>query len=256
MSGVQLDETVARLAHEAALLGQERPVRGQRPEQRDPVVTVDGLAADAGVGRDQCRGGRVHGGRVGTPVVRTAAAVPVDGGVVADVQPVVARRALQGLQPAAHDHAVASRIGDVLGEDAIPAAPGGAGHEAGHTALVRRPDRVGRVPRLEVGEGGAVGDDVLERLHVGVVDGRAVDVGEDAVGHREPDLRGLVARGANAVLPRQVEVRERSRPVVSRWGRRRPRPGRLTRTHRGKPEHDARQRGGPRAASHALPSDR
>ena len=73
--------------------------------------------------------------------------------------------------------------------------------------------RVGHVPRLQVGERGAVGDDVLEGLDVGVVDRRVVDVAEDAVRDRVPDLRSPVAGGAEAVLAREAEVRERARAV-------------------------------------------
>ena len=76
---------------------------------------------------------------------------------------------------------------------------------------VERLHGVGHVARLQVGERAAVGHDVLQRLDVGVVDRRVVDVGQHSSGDRVPDLRRRVACRAQAVLAREVEVRERAR---------------------------------------------
>ena len=67
-------------------------------------------------------------------------------------------------------------------------------------------DAVGHVARLQIGEGRAVGDDVLEGVDVGGVHVGPVGVRQDAVGHREPDAGGGVARRADAVLAGKVEV--------------------------------------------------
>ena len=147
--------------------------------------------------------------RVRPAVARPAAPVAVDGCVEADVQP-VAGRGRHELDR--HEHRVPGGVGDVLGLDPVLAAlrrrRDGARH-AGRVGL--RLHRVGHVARLQVGERRPVGDDVLERLDVRVVDRRVVDVAEHAVRDRVPDLRGRVAGGAEAVLARQAEVGERAR---------------------------------------------
>ncbi len=148
---------------------------------------------------------------VGAPVPRAAAPVAVHRRVEAHVQPVVVRRRPE---PDAHEDRVPVRVGDVLGLDPILAAPRRRRDLARHAAGVAlRLHRVAHVARLQVGERGAVGDDVLERLDVRVVDRRVVDVAQDAVRNRVPDLRGRVAGGAEAVLPREAEVRQRAGAV-------------------------------------------
>src|SRR5439155_7067990 len=105
-------------------------------------------------------------------------------------------------------HRVTARVGDVLGLDLVLAALRCRGDVARHaTGVATGLGRVRHVARLQVGEGRAVGDDVLQRLEVRVVDGRVVDVAQDAVRDRVPDLRRRVARGPEAVLAREVEVR-------------------------------------------------
>ena len=150
----------------------------------------------------------VHRGGVGAAVAGTATAVAVDRRVEADVEP-VAR--IARLELDAHQHRVPVRVGDVPGLDPVAPALRRRRDLADHASgVVNRPHGVGHVARLQVGEGRSVGDDVLERLEVRVVDGRVVDVAQDAVRDRVPDLRARVPRGAEAVLAREVEVRERA----------------------------------------------
>ena len=178
--------------------------------------------------------------------VRAAAAVPVDVRVQPRVQVQLADRGVrsrQALQPGPHQHRVPGRVGDVGGDQPVAVAGVAGGHRAGHAGGVGR-HRVGHVAGLQVGEGGAVGHDVLQGGDVRVVDGRLVHVGQDAAGHRVPDLRAGVARGADAVLAGQVEVRHRARAAGGGrrglrgggWrrppGRPRPGPGRGYRARR------------------------
>ena len=135
-----------------------------------------------------------------------------------------------------HQDRVGARVGHVVGDDPVLPARRRARDPAGHAAAVQRPDRRGHVPRLEIREGRAVGDDVLERLDVRVVDRRVVDVAQHAVRDREPHLRRRVARGAQAVLAREVEVGQRARPVRGDAQRRSP-------GARSDPENDARHGG-------------
>ncbi len=184
------------------------------------VVAVRRVRRRVRVGGDEHRvpGRTVDRRRVCAAVAHPAAAVAVHGRVEAHVELVAG---LLGIEPDPHQHRVAGRIGEVLRLDPVLAALRRRSHPAGHAAgLGNCLDGVGHVTRLEVGERRTVGDDVLERLDVRVVDGRVVDVAEDAVRDRVPDLGGRVAGGAETVLSRQAEVRERARPARSS-GRRR-----------------------------------
>ena len=199
----------------------DRRVHGDRVVAVGGVGLRDGVRADeqrvaAGAGQRAVVGAAVGGGGA------AAAAVAVERRVVADVQPVVGQAALQRHELRADEDRRARRVGRVVGDDLVAPALGRRGHAACQRAVVGRLDRVGGVARLQVGEARSVADEVLQRLDVGVVVGREVDVAEHAVGDREPHLRGRVARRAHAVLAREVEVRERTRPV---GGRRRGRRG-------------------------------
>ncbi len=151
--------------------------------------------------------------RVGASVPAAAAPVSVHRGIEAQVEPKPVRHAR--LERDVHQQGVACGVGDVVGGELPLAVPGGCRNATRHaSAAGKRCDRVRRVAPLHVGERRAVGDDVPQRLDVRVVDRRVVDVAEDAAGHRVPDLRGRVPRGAEAVLAREVEVRERAgRPL-------------------------------------------
>ena len=116
----------------------------------------------------------------------------------------------EAAQPGADQHRVACGVGRVGVGEPVSAASGRARDRAGHAGPVRT-DAVGRVALLEVGERPPVGHDVLHRLDVGRVDIGLVDVREHAVGDGEPDPRGSVARRADTVLAREVEVGERPR---------------------------------------------
>ncbi len=215
VGGVELGQAVAgaaRVAHARGgrrAAGLERHVRGHR------VVAV-GRVGD-GVGavdhRDGVRGGGVDHAGVAARVLAAAASVAVDVRVEPRVQ-VQARHAGAGpgqrRQAGVHEHGVAARVGDVGGDELVAVLAVGRGHGAGHAGGVGA-DRVGHVPGLEVGERGPVGDDVLQRAHVGVVDGRLVHVGQHPAGDRVPDLGPGAGRGADAVLPRQVVVGLRAR---------------------------------------------
>ena len=56
--------------------------------------------------------------------------------------------------------------------------------------------RIGHVAWLELGGQAGRGDDRVEALHVGIVDGGGVSVGKRAVPHREPHLGSGVGGGA------------------------------------------------------------
>ena len=188
------------VAHRGSALA----VGGQRHRGRYGVVAVGGLADGVGVGDDR-DAGRGDDAVVGTAVGGATTAVAVDDGVEACVD-------LETLgagpgQGGAHDDTVAGRVGQVAGGEGVAVGRAGRGDRALHPGRVGG-HRVGEVAALEVGEGVPVGDDVLEGVHVRVVDRGLVDVGEHAVGHGEPDLgRGGPGR-ADAVLAGEVEVAE------------------------------------------------
>ena len=209
---VELHEAVALRADEADRCRGERAV--ERGEDRLRVVTVGGVRRGDRVGGDEDRmtGRVVDGRRIGAAIARAAAAVAVDRRIEADEQLQAARWRWAGAKTTPHQHGVPARVGDVVGLDAVLAVLVRRGDLAGHPAgVVHGLHRVRHVAGLEVGEGRAVRDDVLEGLDVGVVDGRVVDVAEDAAGDRVPDLRRRVPRRAQAVLAGQVEVRQGAR---------------------------------------------
>ena len=147
-----------------------------------------------------------------------------------------------------HEHRVPARVGDVVGDDPVFAALRGRHDPTRHAAGVRRSlGHVGHVARLQVGEGRAVADHVLQRLDVGVVDGRVV---RRRSGRRSrpctrpstsccarcrgsPCARGRSARGRRAQIGaldsehvrrrvvaerhRRVVVRNRERDVRAAW---------------------------------------
>ena len=146
--------------------------------------------------------------RVRAAVPGAAAAVAVDRRVEAGVE---TKAGVRRLELDAHQHRVPARVGDVLRLNLVLAALRRRRDRTCHAAcLGQRVDAVRRVARLEVGERLAVGDDVLERLEVRVVDRRVVDVAQDAVRDRVPHLRRRVARSAETVFPCKVEVRKRA----------------------------------------------
>ena len=199
------DRVVGR-ADEAARTVRELAVQGR--EDRLGVVAVRRVRRGVRVVRDEHRvaGRGVDRRGVAAAVPLPAAAVAVHRGVEAHVE--LVRRVLRD-EGHMHEHRVAARVGQVVGDDPVLAALRGRRDPACHPAGVgQRLRRVRRVPRLQVGERRAVAHLVLQRLDVSVVDRRVVRVAEDAVRDRVPDLRGPVTRGAQAVLAREVEVRE------------------------------------------------
>ena len=213
---VELDEAVARAADEPTLDGAERPVEGG--VHRLGVVAVRGLGGGARIGRhgDRMAGRGVDGCRIGTAVAAAPAAVAVHAGIEPDVH--VERAADERRQQRVHQEGVARRVGDVVRLEPVLPVLRRARNAAGHAGLVERTDRGGRVATLEVGEGRTVRHDVLERLDVRGVDRRVVDVREDAVGDREPDLRAAVPRRPDAILAGEVEVGKGAGPIRSRSG--------------------------------------
>ncbi len=204
----------ARVADAGRALGRA----GQGHVGRHRVVPV-GRVGD-GAGAEDHRDARgVHHAGVGAGILGPAAAVAVDVGVEPGVQ-VQAGQADPGpgqpLQVSVHQHGVPGRVGDVGRDQPVAVLDVGGGHRAGHAGGVGG-HRVGHVPRLQVGERGPVGHDVLQRAHVGVVDGGLVDVGEHPARHGVPGLGGRPGRRAQAVLPGQVEIGGRA----GRAGRRR-----------------------------------
>ena len=210
--GVELGQPVAGRAGVPAAGLEEWPVRAQRAEQRDGVVAVRRVRLGVGVGADEGRGRGVHHGVVRATVARPASAVAVDRRVVPDVHLQILR-ALGRLQPRACDDGVPVGVRDVVSDQPVLPALRGARDPASHPALVGRPHRVRHVPALQVRERLPVGDDVLQGLHVGVVDGGGVDVGQHTAGDGVPDLRAGVTGCAQAVLAGEVEVRQRPRPA-------------------------------------------
>ena len=214
---IELGQTVAALAREAVRDLQEGTRGVERAVHRHRVVAVRGVRLGNRIGADQQRvpAGPRDVTAVGAAVPRAAATVAAQRGVEADVEPVVARVVpAERLEAGAHQHRRPGGIGDIVGDDPVAAAPGCRGDAAGERTLVERPDRVGHVARLQVGERAPVRHDELEGLVVGRVVRGEVDVAEHPVGNGEPDLRAPVAGGPDAVLARQVEVRQRPRPVA------------------------------------------
>ena len=211
----ELGQPVAGRAGEAVGDRPQGPVGVERAVDGDGVVAVGRVGRGHRVRADEdvVPAARRDRPAVGAAVARAAAAVAVERRVQAHVELEVRQPAAQRGQARAHHHGRSRRVGQVVGDDAVAAALGGGGHAAAERAGVERAHGVGRVARLQVGERRPVGHHVLERLDVRVVVGREVDVAQDPVGDRVPDLRTPVARRADAVLARQVEVRQRARPV-------------------------------------------
>ncbi len=132
--------------------------------------------------------GGVDDASVATTVTGTTTAIAVDAGVVAHIELVGGQVANKWLKVYMHCHRIVVRVGQVVGSNAILTAPGGGRHTAVKCMRVESLHRVGGVARLQVGEGAAVCDDVLEGFDVGIVCGRIVDIAEDTIGNREPDL--------------------------------------------------------------------
>ncbi len=215
MRRVELGQPVAGGSREAVRDLRERFRGVQRDRDRLGVVAVRGVRRRHRVGRDEhvVTGRGVDRSGVGAAVATPAAAVAVDGGIEAHVEPVAARRTDERLERRAHEDGVPPRIGDEVGHEPVLAALRRRRDAAGHPAPIQRGDGVRHVACLEIGERRAVGDDVLERFDVRVVGGRVVDVAQDAVRDRVPGLGRPVAGRAETVLARQVEVRECSRAV-------------------------------------------
>ncbi len=243
---VELHGTVGR----AAGVTDRRPLqlrRVKRHERRHGVVAIGGLADGARVAGDPDAGG-VDGARVGAAVRRAAATVAVDVGVEVRVHMQGIVVSVFDLQARVREHRVAGGIGDV-GRDQLVAVCGARGGDgAAHAGRIGR-HGVGRVAGLQVGEGRSVGHDVLQGLDIGVVHRRLVDVGEHPVGDGEPDLRGGVARGADAVLAGGVEVGQCARsPGSDRW---RGGTGRRQRRHEQRQRGHTAERGKPTGPSRA-----
>ena len=211
---VELHEAVTRSAGEPALDGGERPVEGGIHGLR--VVAVGGVGDRVRVEghRDRVTARGVDRRGIGTAVAAAATAVAVHGGIQAGED---LERAGHGRgQHGPHEHRVPGRVGDIVGLQAVLPALRRADHPARHPGRVEGPDRVRHVATLEVGEGGPIGHDVLERLDVRVVDRRVVDVRQDAVGDGEPGLRGPIPGGPQAILAGEVEMGEGSGGVRRR----------------------------------------
>jgi hypothetical protein len=151
----------------------------------------------------------VAGRGVGAAVPAPAAAVAVHGRIEAEVEAQLARVLLH-VELDMHEERVRARVDHVIGDDPVLPVRRCARDLAGHPAVVERAGCRGHVARLKIREGRAVRDDVLQGLDVRVVDRRVVDVAEHAVRDGEPHLRRGVARRPEAVLAREVEVRERT----------------------------------------------
>ncbi len=248
VAGVELVQAVARLPGEAVGHLRERPRGVQGAEDGLRVVAVGRVRLRDRIRADEQRVAR--GGRdvpaVGAAVAVPAAPVAVERRVEADVEAVVACRAAQRLEARAQEHGRTAGVGEVVGDDPVAAALRRRRDPARERAVVEGADRVGHVAGLEIRERRAVGDDVLQRLVLGRVVRRVVDVAQHAVGDGEPDLRRPVARGADAVLARQVEVRERAGTVGRGPGRhgaaRNPGRGDRERQQDGKREQACSQR--------------
>ena len=192
VAGVELGQAIAGCAGESAGDLGERAV--ERGEHRLGVVTVGRVGRRVGVvgHRDRVPGRGVGDCRVGAAVARAATTVAVDGRVEADVElerTRVVARLLRRHESRAHQQRGATGVGDVVGDDRVLAAARRAGDATRHAAAVERRRRRHHVAGLQIGEGGAIGDDVLQGLHVGVVDRRVVHVAQHPAGDREPDLR-------------------------------------------------------------------
>ena len=239
VGGIELGEAVAGAARIPDARGRGGGARVQGHVRRHRVVTVDRVGHRVGAvdHRDRGSGGGVDHARVTARVLAAAAAVAVDVRVQPRVQVQTGHAGAgpgQRRKLGVHEHGVPGGIGDVGGDDLV-AVPGvGRGHRAGHAGGVGR-HRVGHVPGLQVGEGGPVGDDVLQRADVRVVDGRLVGVRQHSARHRVPDLRPRPGRRAHAILAGQVEVGLRAR-----------RPGRRARGRRLAPSGGGGAAGGER----------
>ena len=239
MVEVELGEAVAGAARVPDARGRRGDARVQGHVRRHRVVAVDRVGHRVGAVDHRYRGagGGVHHAGVAARVIGAAAAVAVDVRVQPGVQVqaghVGAGPGQRG-KPGVHEHGVAGRVGDVGGDDLVAVLGVGRGDRAGHAGGVGR-HRVGHVPRLQVGERGPVGHDVLQRADVRVVDGRLVDVRQHSARHRVPDLRPRPGGRAHAVLAGQVEVGLRAR-----------RPGRHVRGRRLAPSGGGGAAGGER----------
>ena len=189
--------------------GAREPARGfERFKRLHGVGAVDGIGRRVRVERNRHKVTveAVELRAVRATVGGAAATRPPGECVEPDVEP-VARRTLE---PGAHQHSIASGVSQVGRDDPVVVCAAGRDHRAGHPGRVGEAP-VGHVARLQVAERAAVADDVLQRLDVRGVDVGPVRIRQDAVGDGEPDLRGIAARGADAVFAREIEVARRPR---------------------------------------------
>ena len=161
-------------------------------------------------------GGGVDEARVAAAFTRSTPAITVDARVIAKVHVVVRVVIHLRLELDAHQDRVPPRIGEVVRRDPVASALRRASHLAIERARVGRLHRVGHVARLQVSEGAPVGHHELQGFDIGVIGGRVIGVAQNPVRDGEPDLRRRVPGGAEAVLPRQVEMRQASRSIQCR----------------------------------------
>ena len=144
-------------------------------------------------------------------------ATAIDTGIVAHIKLIGGQIANERYEVDIHDQRVLIRIGQVVSYDAILSAFGGCRYLAvkGVRILAERLHGIGSIARLQIGEGTAICDDILESLDVSIVNGGVVDIAEDPICNGEPDFGGRIASGAKTILACEVEVGERSRAIRS-----------------------------------------
>src|SRR2546423_457380 len=217
--GVELYQSVAWLAGET-VAHISKGIRGVE-------CTIDGFGI-VSIGsvafRDSIEGYRhVVTGRgvdragVATPVPTAATTIAVDTGIVAHIKLIGGQIAYERYEVDIHDHRFPIRIGQVVSYDAILSAFGGCRYLAvkGVRILAERLHGIGSIARLQIGEGTAICDDILESLDVSIVNSGALDIAENPICNGEPDFGGRIASGAKTILACEVEVGERSRAIRS-----------------------------------------
>ena len=222
MRGVELYQPVARLAsetvahHSKGIRGVECTINGFGIVSIGSVAFRDGIEGNWHV----VTGGGIDRAAVATTVftLHTATtAIAVDTGIVAHIKLIGGGIANERYEVDIHDQRVLTRIGQVVSYDAILSAFGGCRYLAvqGVRILAERLHGIGSIARLQIGEGTAICDDILESLDVSIVNGGVVDIAEDPICNGEPDFGGRIASGAKTILACEVEVGERSRAIRS-----------------------------------------
>ncbi len=100
-----------------------------------------------------------------------------------------------------HDQGVVVGISQLVRYDAVFAVPGGGGSFAiqGLPVIVKHSRGIRSISDLQIGEGAAIGHNVLKRCDIRIVESGVVPIAQHAVCQRKPDFGNSIAGSAQTV---------------------------------------------------------